>query len=239
MKRIAVFGYSIMSMTVMNRLCNNHHQLLFVGQNKQEVDIMTARGFDSQAIDFRNDDELKAIGIGSGIDIIFCFFPGDSDNVFLTISARALAKDLTIIAVIDDPESADKLLAAGADKIINPHEICGRKAHEMLTQGDISMILDNTVFGQHDLNMAQIEIQPASYLENQLVSSLNINVSHNLILLGVVNKNHGNVLHLAIDEQAQPLVTGDMLVVLGTAESIQAFKDEVERVSGYSSTATQ
>ena len=239
MKRIAVFGYSIMSMTVMNRLCNNHHQLLFVGQNKQEVDIMTARGFDSQAIDFRNDDELKAIGIGSGIDIIFCFFPGDSDNVFLTISARALAKDLTIIAVIDDPESADKLLAAGADKIINPHEICGRKAHEMLTQGDISMILDSTVFGQHDLNMAQIEIQPASYLENQLVSSLNINVSHNLILLGVVIKNHGNVLHLAIDEQAQPLVTGDMLVVLGPAESIQAFKDEVERVSGYSSTATQ
>jgi voltage-gated potassium channel len=231
MKRIAVFGYSIMSVTVMTRLRSEHYQLLFVGQNEQEVSLMTALGFTSQAIDFRNDDELKAIGIGSGIDILFCFFTADSDNVFLTISARALAKDLTIIAVIDDSESADKLLAAGADKIINPHEICGRKAHEMLTQGDISMILDNTVFGQHDLNMAQIEIQPGSYLENQLVSSLNINVSHNLILLGVVHKAPGDALHLAIDEQMQPLVVGDMLVVLGSAENIRTFKDEVARVS--------
>ncbi len=232
MKRIAVFGYSVMSVEVMTRLRSDHYQLLFVGQDEQEVELMTAQGFESQAIDFRNDDELKAIGIGSGINIVFCFFPADSDNVFLTISARALASDLTIIAVIDDPESADKLLAAGADKIIDPHEICGRKAHEILTNADISETLDNTVFGQHDLNMAQIEIQQASYLENQFMSALKINTSHNLILLGVVHKIPGDALLLSIDEQVQPLVAGDMLVVLGSAENIRAFKDEVARVSG-------
>jgi voltage-gated potassium channel len=215
----------------MLRLGSDNYQLLFVGQNEQEVELMTAQGFEAQLIDFRNDEDLKAIGIGSSIDIIFCFFTADSDNVFLTISARDLSKNLTIIAVIDDPDSADKLLAAGANKIINPHEICGRKVHEILTQGDISMILDNTVFGQHDLNMAQIEISSSSYLENQHISSLQLNVSYNLILLGVVNRNKGNFLHLAIDEQAQPLVAGDMLVVLGARENIQVFKDNVARVN--------
>ena len=231
MKRIAVFGYSVMSVTVMKRLRSDNYQLLFVGQNQQEVELMTAQGFEAQAIDFRNDEDLNAIGIGSGIDIIFCFFTADSDNVFLTLSARALAIDLTIIAVIDDPDSADKLLAAGANKIINPHEICGRKVHEILTQGDISMILDNTVFGQHDLNMAQIEIPSSSYLENQFVSSLKLNFSYNLILLGVVDRNKTNLLQLAIDEQAQPLVAGDMLIVLGSRENIQVFKDNVGRVN--------
>jgi len=231
MKHIAVFGYSVMSVTVMTRLRSDNYQLLFVGQNEQEVALMTAQGFDAQAIDFRNDDDLKSIGIGSNIDIIFCFFTADSDNVFLTISARAMAKDLTIIAVIDDPDSADKLLAAGANKIINPHEICGRKVHEILTQGDISMILDNTVFGQHDLNMAQIEIPSSSYLENQLVSSLKLNISYNLILLGVVNRKKPNDLQLAIDGHVQPLVAGDMLIVLGSRENIQVFKDKVGRVN--------
>jgi len=231
MKHIAVFGYSVMSVTVMTRLRSDNYQLLFVGQNEQEVALMTAQGFDAQAIDFRNDDDLKSIGIGSNIDSIFCFFTADSDNVFLTISARAMAKDLTIIAVIDDPDSADKLLAAGANKIINPHEICGRKVHEILTQGDISMILDNTVFGQHDLNMAQIEIPSSSYLENQLVSSLKLNISYNLILLGVVNRKKPNDLQLAIDGHVQPLVAGDMLIVLGSRENIQVFKDKVGRVN--------
>lgn len=232
MKRIAIFGYSIMSVAVMTRLRDDKYQLLFVGQDEQEAMLMADQGFTSQAIDFRNDDELKAIGIGRDIDVIFCFFPADSDNVFLTISSRALDANLTIIAVVDDPESADKLLAAGADKIIDPHEICGRKAHEMLARADISTILDNTVFGQHDLNMAQIEIPPGSFLQNQAVSGLKLNAHHNLILLGVVDKELGNGLHLAIGEQEHWLAEGDVLVVLGTAAGIRAFKEEVARVSG-------
>lgn len=231
MKRIAVFGCSVMSMTVMARLRDNQYQVLFVSQDEREAALMAAQGFATKTIDFREDEELKAIGIGTNIDIIFCFFPTDSDNVFLTISARALAAELTIIAVVDDPESADKLLAAGANKIIDPHEICGRKAHEMLTRADISMLLDNTVFGSHDLNMAQIEIHPGSCLENQPVNTLKLNTQHNLILLGLVNKARSHELHLAIGEQAQPLVAGDMLVVLGAAENIQAFKDKVEQKS--------
>lgn len=229
MKRIAVFGCSVMSMTVMARLRDDQYQLLFVSQDEHEATLMAAQGFTTQTIDFREDEELKSIGIGTNIDIIFCFFPTDSDNVFLTISARALAAELTIIAIVDDPDSADKLLAAGANKIIDPHEICGRKAHEMLTRADISMLLDNTVFGSHDLNMAQIEIHPGSYLENQPVNTLKLNAQHNLILLGLVNKARSNELHLAIGEQAQPLVAGDMLVVLGPAENIQAFKYKVEQ----------
>jgi voltage-gated potassium channel len=231
MKRIVIFGYSIMSVAVMTRLQDNHYCVLFVGQDDKEAELMAAQGFISQVIDFRNDEELKAIGIGSGVDVIFCFFPNDSDNVFLTISARALAADLTIIAVVDDPESADKLLAAGADKIIDPHEICGRKAHEMLTKADISTILDSTVFGQHDLNIAQIEIPLGSYLENQAINELKLNRRHNLILLGVVDKTLGEPLHLAIGEQTHLLTNGDILVVLGGAAGIRAFKEEVGRVT--------
>jgi len=229
MKRIAIFGYSVMSMAVMNRLRHDRYQLYFIGQNEQESALMSAQGYASKTIDFRNDDELKSIGIGTDIDIIFCFFPADPDNVFLTISARALAPDLTIIAVVDDPESADKLLAAGANKIIDPHEICGRKAHEMLTRADISMLLDQTVFGQHDLTIAQIEIPPGSILENQAVNSLQLNTLRNLILLGIVNKSRSDELLLATGEQSQPLLAGDVLVALGSAENIQLFKDEVEK----------
>lgn len=228
MKKIAVFGYSIMSLEVMKRLNPDQHQIVFAGKNEQEVALVTAEGFYGKAINFQDDDDLKAIGIGVDVDILFCFYPMDSDNVFLTISARALAKKLTIIAIIDEPDSAEKLLAAGADKIIDPYEICGRKTYDMLFNPDITNILDNTVFGQHELNLAQVKIISKSCLENSMLSDLKRNQPHNVIIIGVVNRDSSEKLLFALEGQDHHLNVGDFLVVLGAAEEIRLFKDKVE-----------
>lgn len=228
MKQIVVFGYSVMSLEVMKRLNSKQHSLLFVSDNEDEAELITEQGFETTIIDFRNDDELKSIGIGATIDIIFCFYPTDSDNVFLTISARAIDKELTIIAIVDDPESAEKLLAAGANKIIDPYEICAKRTHNMLTKPDVTNVLDNTVFGQHDLNIAQIEIPLGSYLENAKSSDLKLAEKYNLILIGIVDRELGDALHFAISEKKHTLNAGDVLVVLGPSREIKHFKVAVE-----------
>jgi voltage-gated potassium channel len=230
MKRIAVFGYSIMSLEVMGRLNEHQYSLVFIGKDESEAALVAEKGFEIKIIDFRNDEALKSIGIGTDVDIIFCFYPRDSDNVFLTISARAIDKTLTIVAIVDDPESAEKLLAAGANKIIDPYEICGRKTHDMLAKPDITNILDATVFGRHDLHIAQIEIPEGSYLENTVTSELKLNEKHNLILIGVVDRELGEALHFVIGEKEYTLNAGDVLVVLGPSREIRAFKEEVETV---------
>jgi voltage-gated potassium channel len=230
MKRIAVFGYSIMSLEVMSRLNEDQYSLVFIGKDESEAALVAEKGFETKIIDFRNDEALKSIGIGADVDILFCFYPRDSDNVFLTISARAIDKTLTIVAIVDDPESAEKLLAAGADKIIDPYEICGRKTHDMLAKPDITNILDATVFGRHDLHIAQIVIPKGSCLESTLTCELKLDKKHNLILIGVVDRESGEDLHFAIGEKEHILNAGDVLVVLGPSREIRSFKEEVESV---------
>jgi voltage-gated potassium channel len=229
MKRIAVFGYGIMSLEAMKRLNQEQYSIIFIAKDEAEAALVEEQGFGAKIIDFRNDDELRSVGIGTDVDILFCFYPRDSDNVFLTISARAIDKNITIVAIVDDPASSEKLLAAGANKIIDPYEICGRKTHEMLTKPDITNILDDTVFGRHDLNMAQIEILEGSCLENTKTSDLRLNEKHNLILIGVVDRELGDQLHFAIGEKEHCLDAGDVLVVMGPATEIKAFKKEVEQ----------
>lgn len=229
-KKVVVFGYSVMSLEVMRRLNAKQHQLLFISENENQADLVNEQGFETTVIDFRNDDELRAIGIGVDVDIIFCFYPQDSDNVFLTISARAIDKNLTIIAIVDAPESAEKLLAAGANKIIDPYEICAKRTHNMLTKPDVTNVLDNTVFGQHDLNIAQIEIPVGSYLENYRVSDLRLAEKYNLIIIGIVDREFGDALHFAISEKKHILNAGDVLVVLGSAKEINHFKTAVEDI---------
>ncbi len=229
MKRIVVFGYSVMSLEAMSRLPKDDCSILFIAANEAEAASVSEKGFETQIIDFKNDDDLLSVGIGTNVDIIFCFYPTDSDNVFLTISARAMDKDLIIIAIVDDSESEGKLLAAGANKIIDPYEICGRKVHEMLTKPDISDILDHTVFGRHDLNIAQIEIPAESFLEGVMVSELDLdNEQYNLILIGVVDKELGDQLHFTNGETDHELNAGDVLVVMGPSRGCRLFRDEVE-----------
>lgn len=228
MKKLAIFGYNRLSFEAMSRLDTSIYQILVVERDEMQAERAKESGFETSGIDFRNDDDLRSIGISTDIEVIFCFFPDDADNVFLTISARALDKNLQIIAIIENPESAEKLLAAGANKIIDPYEICGRKIHELIKKPDMTNILDHTVFGRHDLNMAEIEIPKNSYLDGLYLGDLNLNETHNLILIGIVDKELGEELHFSIGEKEHKLDAGDILVVMGPSREIRAFKKDVK-----------
>ncbi len=231
MKNVVIFGYNRLAVEAMNRLDTDLYQILVVEFDEKLAAKAIAEGFDCKIIDFRNDDELRAIGIGTTVDVAFCFFSHDADNVFLTISARALDKNLTIIAVMENHDAGEKLIAAGANKIINPYEICGRKIHELIKKPDMTNILDHTVFGRYDLNMAEIAIPVGSYLQDSYVCNLNLNEQFNLILIGIVDKELGEDLHFSINEKQHKLDVGDILVVMGPANEIQDFKKQIANSS--------
>jgi voltage-gated potassium channel len=230
MKKIAIFGYNRISYEVMSRLDKNVYEVLLVETDQTRTALASQNGFDAVSIDFRSDDDLREIGIGQNIDVIFCFLPEDGDNVFLILSARAIDEKIFIITLIENSTSTEKLLAAGANKIIDPYEICGKKIYELIKKPDMTHILDHTVFGRHDLNMAEIEIKSGSCLENSYIGDLNINETYNLILIGIVDKSLGNDLHFSISEKQHQLKSGDILVVMGPTREIKAFKKEVSHV---------
>ncbi|MGR9073488.1 MAG: potassium channel family protein [Gammaproteobacteria bacterium] len=226
-KRVVLFGYNNLSYAAAKRLNDDQYDVIVADLDEERLKRAQARGFQTAMMDFRSDDTLIDIGVGRDIDMIFCFFPDDAENVFLTISARSLDKKLPIVSIVNVPESAGKLMAAGANKIINPYEISGRKIYELIKKPVITDILDHTVFGRHDLNMAEVEIPKGSILENTLLSDLAMERRYDLILIGVVNKELGNDLHFAIGGEEHKLDAGDILVILGSSREIRAFKKDI------------
>ncbi len=227
MKNIVVFGYNSLSYEAISRLDQKSHDILIIETDLSLKKLATEKGFKTEDIDFRCDDDLKSIGIGQNIDVIFCFLPEDSCNVFLTLSARAIDKDLDIIAIVGSAQSAEKLIAAGANKIIDPYQICGQKIHELVIKPDITNIIDHTVFGRDDLHIAEIVIPEGSPLENTYSSELSLSEQHNLVMVGIVDKELGEEVHFCIDEKDHKLDADDIIIVLGPSREIKAFKKEV------------
>ena len=228
MKHIAVFGYNRLSFEAISRLNRDLYHIVVIDKSPELVSLARENGLETAEIDFRSDEDLMSIGVGKTIDTILCFFEQDSENVFLTLSARAIDKNLTIIAAVETPESAEKLIAAGANKIIDPYEICGRKIHDMLKHPDITDIFDHTVFGRHDLHLAEVIIPERSFLLDSYINQLDLSSKYNLILIGVVSKQIGDKLHFVAEELDRRLNSGDILVILGPSREIKAFKKYVE-----------
>ncbi len=227
MPSIAIFGYNHLSFEVLKRLQFAQHEIIIAEQDLGKVANAIEHGYSALSIDFRSDEDLRSIGIGGKVKQLFCFLPEDSDNVFLTLSARALDSQLKIIVAVEDPDCIDKLIAAGANKVIDPYQICGRKFYDLIKKPEITSLLDDTVFGRGDLHVAEVTIAPQCQLLHRRVSDLKLNLDYNLILLGIVEKEFGDDFHFIMGEQQHKLDVGDVLVVLGPSNAIQTFKHEI------------
>ena len=225
--KIAIFGYNSMSFELISQLNDKEKKLIILDADPIKIEQALQKELPAQLMDYRQDENLITLGIGSSVETIFCFLESDSENVFLTLSARVLDKKLKVISVVNQPESAEKLLAAGANKIIDPFEICSKKAYQLLTKPSITWLLDEAVFGRADLHMAEILIPKNSYLDRTLISELHLNELYNLFLIGVVDKELGEKLYFSLGEQDHVLDTGDILVVLGSSRDIKNFKKEI------------
>src|SRR5664279_349718 len=114
--------------------------------------------------DISDDDVLRSAGIGEARALVAAL-DTDADNVYVTLSARALRPDLVIIARARNEVSTSKLLRAGADRVVNPQLIGGRRMASFALQPDVAEFLDVVMHDESlDFRIEQIEMHEGSPL---------------------------------------------------------------------------
>jgi voltage-gated potassium channel len=91
------------------------------GENREAAARLDAPFIEGSAWD---DDVLRVAGIERARGVIACI-DSDADNVFVTLTARELRSDITIVARASLEDSEKKLRRAGADRVISPYKASG------------------------------------------------------------------------------------------------------------------
>ena len=229
--RFALFGCNPLAIEVARRLSLARTPFVMLDRDAALVEAAQKEDMPARQIDYTDDDALRGVGIGDAIESVFCLFTEDSENVFLAISARALDPQLRIVAVCQAPEAASKLLAAGADKVVDPYEISGARVHELIQRPEVVDLLEQTVFGVQDHNVAEITIPRHSWVHGVHLSGLRKAMTQNLILLGVVDLERGRDLIFSTRGIDHKLDYDDVLVVIGARSEIDAFRELIERAA--------
>jgi voltage-gated potassium channel len=97
----------------------------------------------------------------------------DAANVFVSLIARDLNPKIHIVARAEKAESESRLIRAGANKAICPHEIGATRLANILTRPGVVDFIDFAAQGL-DLEAEQFRIQPESKLVGQSLSQANL-----------------------------------------------------------------
>jgi voltage-gated potassium channel len=217
---IAVFGNHGIVIEVAQHLKDRAQRVLIVDRDEDNLKKARERDFYTAQIDPTDDTELWAILSNRAIGTVLTLFDNDAENVFLVISARALKPELRIVTIAESADSVAKLIAAGANKIINPHELGGRKIWSFIDRPLIAEILDHTLFSQADLNMAELEVTDRSPIRGRRFGEVLGSNRFNIVLLGLVRAGGREDFVFSMRALNHVLIPGDLLVVIGPREDL-------------------
>ncbi len=172
--------------------------------------------------DATKDEVLKEVGIERAKGLI-SVLPTDAENLYVVLSARGLNPTLTIVARAGDEGSEQKLLRAGADRVVSPYHIGGlRIAHTVLKPAVVDFIEFATKSGNIDLQMEEIAIQENSGLVGRTLDDSGIGRELGIIVVAI-KEGSGEMRFNPTYKTA--IKAGDTLIALGEISKLKALED--------------
>ena len=153
----------------------------------------------------------KAKGLATALD-------SEADNVYITLTAKGLSPNLYIIARAGRIGSEKKLLQAGANHVVSPHQIGGYRMAQALLRPSVTEFID---FATHDPNtgmgMEEIPVRPNSKLSDVALVDSGIRKNLDLIIVAI-KKADGKMLFNPASHTT--IQIGDTLIALGLRSSL-------------------
>jgi voltage-gated potassium channel len=165
--------------------------------------------------------------------VLATVLPLDTVNVFITLTARNLNRNLRIIARGEQPSTEKKLLQAGANQVVLPAAIGGsRIAHLITRPTTMDYLGDSRGIVGEELNRLGVEIDELrlhrhSILVGKKVRELQELAEGNLLVLAI-QRAEGNVLRSGFLDES--LCEGDAVIIIGRPQALPpVLRAEVER----------
>ena len=121
-----ICGYGRVGAAVASTLQENSTPLLVIDRDVDVLSEAEEQGLLCLQGDATRDSDLQSARVSDATGLIAATGQ-DSENIYISLTARGLNPELHIVARASYPEAEAKLRRAGADRIISPYAIGGRQ----------------------------------------------------------------------------------------------------------------
>jgi voltage-gated potassium channel Kch len=146
---VIICGYGRIGQMLARELQAGKCDFVVVERGDGRMSAARELGFLSLQGDATDEDVLRLAGI-SRARALATVLPDDAANVFITLSARSLNRDMTIIARGEATSTESKLIQAGADRVVLPTRIGAERMAELLLYQNVAKIMSGVKAGDLD-----------------------------------------------------------------------------------------
>jgi len=225
-KNIILFGDGSFGRQLYKYLAHATYNIKVVSTKDENAQLGLGDGIYIHKINIKKNDDILSLGIDAKKDLLYCAMQKTANNLFLILTLKTLFSDANIIAISNSFENRRKLEYAGANNVINLYEATSRHVVHSLTKPAVRRALDEIVYKQNNLQMAEIEIEKGSFLDGVLVKDIDFK-SLGVILIAIIDIELGHDLVFTDHRMNNKLDVGDVLVVVAKIDELKKFKDTI------------
>jgi voltage-gated potassium channel len=144
---------------------------------------------------------------------------GDADNALVVISAKGLNPRLQVVARASGRETEEKLLRAGADRVVTPYTIGGQRMALGLLQPAVNEFLSSVVFdAEKHTELGEIEVREHSEFVGKTLRESRLRERWGAIVVAIKHPGGEFILSPSADTV---LRCGDMLILVASVSCWQ------------------
>ncbi|MEM9875579.1 MAG: potassium channel protein [Myxococcota bacterium] len=229
---IIVAGAGRTGLQVIRELCRGATTavVVVVERDPDALEAVT-RAFGARVVGLAGDATLDGVLRDAGVERaagLVSALQNDQDNLFVALSARQLNADIRIVCRANEAKAAPKLRQAGANSVVSPIDIGGRRLAQQMLRPNVISFLEVM---REDLNRAfdieQVEVPEGSPLVGRVLAESGIRDHSDALVLAVRHPDGDKTTYNP--GPSFSLAAGMTLVVLGETSQLARLRDLVTR----------
>lgn len=213
---VILCGWGRVGQAIARHVAGADHDMVVVDISPERQPPAPALSVQGDATD---DAVLKAAGIERA-GVLVTALNADPENLYVTLTARGLCPELFIVARAYADSSVEKLLQAGADRVVNPSNIGGARMAAFALQPHVAEFVDVVMHdGSLEFRLEEIPVPDGSPLEGRTLRDARIRGRTGALVLAMRNKDGEFMTNPGPDVQIQ---AGHILIAIGTGTQLDA-----------------
>ncbi len=213
-----VCGAGRIGSRVIREIARSGYDFVVIESDESLAERLLAQGHLVLMGDAMDDDVLRAAGIDRARGLV-CAVSSDADNLYITLTARDISKDLMIVSRANDEAAVGRLLKAGANKVVSPVITGSNQMAQVLLRPAVADFLElATMTERLELEMEQIEIHRGSPFLNRALRDTGIRSDLDVIVIAIRRSDGEMIFNPSADTVIQE---HDALVAIGSHTNLE------------------
>ena len=177
-----VCGWGRVGRAVADDLIHAGHAVVVVDANAERVANVP---YPTVVGDATLDSTLRSAGIERAQALVAAL-EGDAENLFVTLSARAIRPSLFIVARARQDESVPKLANAGADRVVNPQELGAARMASFVSRPHVAEFVDVVMHERSlEFRMQEYDVPEGSALAGKTLREADLRKQAGVLVLAL------------------------------------------------------